>query len=61
MSVCMCVCSPVRLLTTSGVIWTAYDSLNKLYGFHMAAVVDIDSEHGVSIICIVETSLIRVS
>ena len=32
---CVCLCSPPRLLITSGVIWTPYDWLNKFYDFYM--------------------------
>ena len=53
MCVCVCVCvfacvSTLRLLITSGVIWTPYDWSNKFYGFYMAVVVDIDSGCDVS-------------
>ena len=41
MCVCVCVCPPLRLLITSGVIWTPHDWLNKGYCFYMAAVVII--------------------
>ena len=48
--VCMCVsvsvCSPPRLLITSGIIWTPNDWLNKFYSFCMAAIVGIISRHG---------------
>ena len=49
MSVCMRVYLPPRLLIISGVIYTPYDWLNKLYGFYMAAVVGIISGHDLSI------------
>ena len=39
--VCVSVCLPLRLLITSGVIWTPYDWLNKFYSCHMATVVVI--------------------
>ena len=46
--VCVCVCvSTPRLLITSDVMWTPYDWSNKFHGFYMAAVVDINSGHGV--------------
>ena len=51
MCVCVCVSAP-RLLITSGVIWCdidPYDWLNKLYGFYMAAVVNVGSGCDVSI------------
>ena len=47
--VCMCVCPPPRLLIASGVIWTPYDWLNKLYSFYMAAVVVINDGHGLTV------------
>ena len=43
-----CVSAP-RQLITSGVIWTSYDWLNKLYSFYVAALVGIVSRHGLSI------------
>ena len=46
---CLRVCSPPRLLITSGVMWTPYDWSNKFYGFPLAAVVDIVSGCDVSI------------
>ena len=47
--VCMCVCPPLRLLITSGVIWTPYDWLNKFYSRYMAIVVLIVNRHGLGI------------
>ena len=62
MSVCMCVCVRVhvrvhvhvcipspRLLIPSGMIWTPYDWLNKLYICYMATVVGILDGHGLGI------------
>ena len=46
---CMCVCPPLRLLITSGVIWTPCDWLNKLYSFYMAAVVIIVDGCGLTV------------
>ena len=46
---CGCVCPPLRLLITSGVIWTPYDWLNKGYSLYMAAVVIIDGGCGLRI------------
>ena len=47
---CLCVCvSSLRLLITSGVIWSPYDWLNKFYSFYMAAVVVIDDGHGLTV------------
>ena len=43
MCMCMCVCS------TSDVIWTPYDWVNKLYSFYVAIVVSIISVRGLSI------------
>ena len=48
-SVCACVCPPLRLLITSGVIWTPYAWLNKEYSFHMAGVIFIGGGHGLKI------------
>ena len=60
MHVCLCVCSPRRLLITSGMMWCDIDPiwyfLNKFYGYYIAAVVGIVSGHGLSTM----TSLIRV-
>ena len=42
MCVCLHVCPPLRLLITSGMIWTPFDWSSKFYGFYMAAEVDID-------------------
>ena len=51
--VCVCVCLRVcptpRLLITSGIIWTLYDSLNKFYSCYMATVVVIVNGHGLGI------------
>ena len=48
--VCMCVSVYLpRGYNTSGMIWTPYDWLNKLYSFYMAAVVIIGSRHGLTI------------
>ena len=44
----MCV-SALRLLVTSGVIWTSYDWLNKFYSFYVIALVGIVSRRGLSI------------
>ena len=43
MCACLCVyvCPPLRLLITSGVIWTLYDWVNKFYSCYMAALVGI--------------------
>ena len=41
--------SALRLLITSGVIWTPYDWLNKFYSFYMAAVVIIGSGRGLRV------------
>ena len=62
MNVCMCVClcvcvcvcvficvSAPRLLITSGMIWTSYDWLNKLYSFYMATAFVINSRRGLRI------------
>ena len=50
MSVCVCmfVCPPLRLLITSGVIWTPYDYLNTFY-ICMATAVIISSGRGLRI------------
>ena len=49
MCVCVFVCPPLRLLITSGVIWTPYDWLNKFYSCYMATVVIIINGHGLGI------------
>ena len=51
MFVCVCVCPPLRLSITSGMMWCdidPYDWLNTFYGFYMAAVVGIGSGRDVS-------------
>ena len=45
----VCVCPPLRLLITSGVIWTPYDWVNKFYSFYMAIVVVIVNGRGLGI------------
>ena len=48
----VCVCLPLWILITSGVIRhdvDPYDWSKKFYGFYVAAVVDINSGHSVSI------------
>ena len=52
MFVRMCVCPPLRLLITSGVI---YDWLNNLYGFYMVAVVGIICGVALTSILVVKT------
>ena len=50
--VCLCLCPPLRLLITSGLMWCdidPYNWLNKFYGLYVAAVVGICSEHDISI------------
>ena len=50
----VCVCPPLRLLITSGMIWTLYDWLNKFYSCYTATLVNIvdgcglgiDTRHG---------------
>ena len=50
MCLCVCVClSASRLLITSGVIWIAYDWLNKFYSGYMATVVIIVKRRGLEI------------
>ena len=53
MSVCMCVCLPLRLLITSSMMWcdieTSYNWLNNFYGFYVAVVIDIVSRRDISI------------
>ena len=47
---CVCVCvSTLRLLITSGKIWTQYHWLNKFYNCYIAAVIDIVTRYGLSI------------
>ena len=54
----VCVCLPLRLLITCGVILTLYDWLTKFYSCYVATVVGIVDGRG---ICVVETSPIRIS
>ena len=49
MFVCVCVCPPLRLLITSGVIWTTNDWLWKFYSIYMATVVVIINGRGLGI------------
>ena len=53
MCVCLfvfvCVCPPLRLLLTSGMIWTPYNWLNKFYRCYMATVVVIVNGCGLGI------------
>ena len=51
MSVCMfvCLCMALRLPLTSGMMWTPYDWLNKLYSFYIAAVVGMVNGCGLNI------------
>ena len=46
---CVCVCPRLRLLITSGMIWSPYDWLNKFYSCCMAIVVVIINGRGLSI------------
>ena len=43
------VCLPLRLVITSGVIWTRYNLLNRFCSFYMATIVGIASGRGISI------------
>ena len=45
----LCVCSPPRLLITSGVMCTPYDWLNKFCNCYMAIVVVIINGRGLGI------------
>ena len=45
----VCVCLPLRLLITSGMIWTSYDWLNKYYSYNMATVAVIGNGRGLGI------------
>ena len=48
----MCVCPPLRLLITNGMIcmiWIPYDWLNKFYSCYMAIVVVIINGRGLGI------------
>ena len=45
-SVCLCLPPTLRLVITSGVIWTPYDWLKRFYSFCMAAIISIVSRHG---------------
>ena len=42
-------CLPLRILITSGAIWTQYDWLNKFYNFYITAIVSIVSRYGLTI------------
>ena len=59
---CLCVCTPLRPLITSGVIWTTYDWLNKFYSCYNGNCSHYH-ELGVALalIHIMETNPIRVS
>ena len=46
---CACVCVSLRLLITSGEIWTLYDWLNKFYSCYMATVAVIINGCGLGI------------
>ena len=46
---CVRVSPSPRLLITSGVMWTPYDWLNKLYSFCMVAIVSIIGRRGIKI------------
>ena len=43
---CVRVCAPLRLIITSGLIWTTYYWLNKFYSFYVSAVVGTVSRCG---------------
>ena len=43
------VCLLPKLLITSEMLWTPFDWLNKFYNFYMAAVIGINSSHGLTI------------
>ena len=45
----VCVCPPLRLLMTSGVMWTPYDWLNMFYSYYMTTVAIIINGHGLGI------------
>ena len=49
MCTCLCMCPPLRLLITSGVIWSPYDWLNKFYSCYMASAVGIINGPGLGI------------
>ena len=62
MCVCLCVCvSTTRLSITSGMIWTSYYWLNKLYSCYMATLVGIVDGHGLGIDTYSKNSTIRVN
>ena len=46
---CVCVSPLLRLLITSGVIWTPYEWLNKFYSCYLAIVVIIVNGRGLGI------------
>ena len=47
--VCMSLCPPPRLSITSGMIFTPYDWLNKIYSFYTEAAMIIGSGNGLRI------------
>ena len=58
----VCICPPLRLLITSGVMWTPYNWLNKFYKYYMATVVVIIvNGQGLGISMPVDTNPLRVS
>ena len=57
----VCLCSLLRLLLTSDVIWIPYNWLNKFYSCYVAIVVGIVNGHGLGIKVLIETSLIIVN
>ena len=59
MPVCVYVCvSTLRLLITSGVIWTLYNCINNFYNFYMVAVVVMVMGMALELKCFIETNLI---
>ena len=56
----VCVFSP-KAINTSGIMWSLYDQLNKLYNFYIAAVIGILVGISLELKCIVEANLTRVN
>ena len=51
-SVCLCVCPPLRLLITNGMVWNDMDLIRlvkQFYSCYMATVVVIVNGHGLGI------------
>ena len=59
---CVCVCLPLRLLITSGMLWTPYDWFKSSTAvMYMATVVGIGNGHGLGIDTCCVNNPVRVS